>query len=139
MADLIEVIPKTSLTFDGRANSTEAIVLRDQIDMIPYATASLEVLVAGKGSMLDSATARVDVRNESRSPEAPGVAFVAQTAIATVSFTGLTAVPSLLTSPLSAPIGPMVRVLLVWLQGTAEAGSGQEVTIAVRLIGRRGL
>jgi hypothetical protein len=138
MSDVIEIIPKTLFSFEGRQNSTQDVVLAERVPSVPYASGTFEVMVFSLTGVSSSAVAQVTVSNESEEPEDPGAFFTGSSAIATVSINSSTQPPVLLAAQLTGPIGSMLRVRLRWLQGSSEAAEPQKLTIAANLVMRMG-
>jgi hypothetical protein len=138
MAERIEVTPMTEYTLDGRANSTQTIVLRERIPMVMAVSAVLEARVHSTGGLTGTASIKVRCFPQSQSREDPGIFFVGDTALAeTAAITSSTQPPVLLTDTFDTPIPSMVRVVLELAQGGTATGA-QTLTLGVDLIVRPG-
>jgi hypothetical protein len=136
MAEAIEVTPKTEYTLDGRAGSTQTIVLRERIPMVMFVSAVLEARVHSTSGLTATASIKVRVFPQSQSREDPGTFFVGSTALAeTAAITSSTTPPVLLTDTFDTPIPSMVRVVLELAQGATATGA-QKITLGVDLVGR---
>lgn len=136
MGQLIPIIPKTSYDFDGRASTTQVVVLKDRIPTTDFASGVLVVRAYPESGLSSTAAANVKVYNVSESPEDKGTFFVGTTALATAGpIDDDTDAATLFTDDLAAPIGPMIRVTLEFAQGATEATT-QTVTLAVDFVGR---
>jgi len=138
MAARMEVIPKTEYSLDGRASSTQVIVLRERIPMVDVVSAVLELRFHGHSGFTNTANAKVKVYPQSESREDLGTFFVGATSLVDVPATGIvqgTVAPALFTGTLGTPIPSMVRVVLEFAQGTTATGA-QKLTISADLVGR---
>lgn len=136
MGQLIPIIPKTTYDFDGRASSTQVVVLKDRVPTVGFASGVIVVRVHDWSGLTTTAEATVKVYNVSESPEDKGTFFVGTTELASLGpIDDATATPSLLIDDLTAPIGAMIRVALEFAQGATATGA-QSITLGVDFIGR---
>ncbi|HZO17165.1 MAG TPA: hypothetical protein VFB62_28000, partial [Polyangiaceae bacterium] len=83
-------------------NSTQFVVLAERIPTVAYASGALEVLLFSvDAGMSTTASAFVEVVNESEAPEDPGAFFVGTVTLASVQIQSTTAAPSVLPAALS--------------------------------------
>lgn len=76
MGQLIPIIPKTTYDFDGRASSTQVVVLKDRVPTVGFASGVIVVRVHDWTGLTATAEATVKVYNVSESPEDKGTFFV---------------------------------------------------------------
>jgi hypothetical protein len=133
MGQLIEIIQKTTYTFDARASTTQDVVLKDFVNTVGFSSGVVVVRVHVASGFATGATARVQIYNQSRDRDDPGV-FFTDAAIATATIAA-TDSGKLKVASFTPPISSMVRVMLQWVQG-ANVASNQSLTIAVDLVGR---
>jgi hypothetical protein len=137
--DVIEVIAKTEFAFDGRANTSQSVVLAERIPTWAYGSGVLEVLLFSQSDLTSTADAFFQVFNQSDEPDDPASVFTSSSPSATVIIDNTTATPSLLPALLTGGIGAMVRVHLRWSQGSTPAvDQPQKITVAVNLVMRLG-
>ena len=132
---LVPVIPKTSLTFDGRSASTQRVPLKTRIDARAYVSAVLVVRVHAVVSFVANAAAYVRLYNESVECVDEGTFFVEASPIATVTITATTPTPLLLVAGSTGALADSVRVVLEWSQQT-QSRVAQSLTLGVDVVGR---
>jgi len=133
----LEIIRETTFTFDGRAGSTQRVVLADRIDICSYEALLLALRLHAKNSWPSSATATLAVHNANVEPTDPGVHFAESLALASVTVGSSTSAPHLVytvTSSLDA-VASRAQLVLSWSQG-ADTGSAQTITFSADLLGR---
>jgi hypothetical protein len=135
MPDLIQIIPKTRYEFDGRANSSQSIILKERVPVVTYGSGVLVVRVHDISGWTATASAAIAVRAQSVSPEDPGTEFVIESgaALASVTINDDDTTPELLIATFNAD-APMLRVLLSFSQGATAAGDVQSLTLGVDLV-----
>ena len=137
---LVNVIPKTDFSFDGRApgGTDQDVPIAVGIDSSAWVSGVILVRVHSKNLWSGTASLSVLVQNIMIVPEEPDVVFVSTTNLVSsaISITNLTvpAAPALFVSAL-ATMGPQLRVLVRFAQG-ATAGTAQTIAIGVDLVGR---
>jgi hypothetical protein len=135
MGQLIEIIPKTLFSFDGRIGTTQIIVLKDFVNTVGFSSGALVVRVHAVSGIVTGASAKVVAYNQSRDRDDPGVFFAGSQIAATDQITS-TSAGKLEVAQLTPPISSAVRVTVEWSQGGTAASGPQLVTIAVDLVGR---
>ena len=140
LVGLIPIIDKTDFSFDGRTSgSTQSVPLAIGVDSSLWVSGVLVVRLHTKGTWPagSSGSATVTVESIGLVPEDPSVVFVASPAVVTSSAIVLaTTAPFLDVTALTAPIGSLLQVRLLWSQG-AGAGTGVHAfSISVALVGR---
>jgi hypothetical protein len=140
LGQLIEIIPKTEFQFDGRANSTQYVILKDHVPTVGFASGALLVRVHAHSNLTATVSVQVKVYNTSDDPRDPATSFVGASIadFGASPITNSTTVPSLKPAAFTAPISSSVRVQLEWAQGSTAASSVQKLTISVDLVGREG-
>jgi len=138
---LVPIMSKTDLSFDGRAiaspNGLQDIPIAVGIDSSSWVSAVLLVKLHQKGTWATNGILRVLAQNIMLVPEEPDVVYLSTAAAAAeVTFVFGDAAPALKLTPFTGVIGPMLRVLLRWEQGTVAAGAAQTASISVDLVGR---
>ena len=137
MGQLVQVIPETDYSFDGRINAIQEVGIgAAYIDSVDWATGVLAVRLHTKPAWTGTGQVKVLVRNAMYAPEEPHTLFVVTTAIATVTILNGDAAPQLYVQALSTPIAPMVKVILRWEQGATAPSSPCAFSIGVDLVGR---
>ncbi|MBK8937610.1 MAG: hypothetical protein IPM79_08180 [Polyangiaceae bacterium] len=134
---LVPILAKTDFSYDGRVNTNQDAPVAVGVDSSAWVSAVLVVRLHAKNSWATSAQVQVLVDNVMIVPEEPDVVFASASPIATVSFVqGSDNAPALKLAVLSAPIGPMLRVTVRWVQGTTAATATQTVSLGIDLVGR---
>ena len=137
---LIVVTQEIDLAFDGRAagagTTDQDAVLARIIPTFEWESGLIIVRMHAKASWSGTAAAQVLVQNVQIPPEEPQTLFVVTAPIATVPIANGDAAPKVYTYALSSPIGPAVRVLFRWQQGTSPGAGPQTISISADLVGR---
>ncbi len=137
MSQLIQVVPKTTYKFDGRAGSTQQIVLEGRVSTLGFASGALIVRVHATSNFSRTAQAHAKVYNQSVDGNDPATFFVGTTPIATSDdIDATTSAGTLSVTALGSPISSSVRVVLEWSQGSDAATGAQTLTLGVDLVGR---
>jgi hypothetical protein len=140
---LVNVIPKTDFSFDGRAATPPAadqdVPIAVGIDSSAWVSGVILVRVHSKNLWSTTASLSILVQNIMIVPEEPDVVFASttnlvSTAISITNGTVATA-PALFVSSL-ATMGAQLRVLVRFSQGLTPAGAAQTIAIGVDLVGR---
>lgn len=135
----IPILGKTDVSFDGRnaASVYQDIPIAVGIDSSEFVSAVLIGKLHTKNTWSGTAFLRIIAQNIMISPDEPDVVFVAGgTAPAEVNFVNGDAAPALKLTQFTGVIGPMLRILLRWEQGTAVWSAAQTASISVDLVGR---
>ncbi len=133
-AVVVEVARRVDSSFDGRASSTETLLLATGIDTASWRRGVLEVLVHQLSSFAASAVLWVRVRGVELDPSDPSVELIGPE-VASVRVESSTLAGELLTAGFETAAARL-RVSLEWVQGAVEAASPQTVALTIRLIGR---
>ncbi len=140
---LHSILSKTNVSFDGRnpgvGITTQDIPVAQGIDSSSWVSGLVAVRLHERNTWANGASLKIVVQNIMLVPEEPDVVYVATAAdVATVSFTnvGTDNPPILRLTQFAAPIGPMLRVLIRWEQGTTVQAGAQTAAISVDLVGR---
>lgn len=147
---LVPVIPKTDFAFDGRtptptSNTVVDIPIATGIDTSSWVSGVLAVRLHAKNTWVSTGTLNVFVDNIVLVPEEPDVVFAASytksdgtafgTPAGTVTFGNADAAPLLRLTSLST-LGPMVRVRVNWVNGSATSAGLSTFSIGIDLVGR---
>ncbi len=139
---LVPVIPKTDFSFDGRAatppNADQDVPIAVGIDSSAWVSGVILVRVHSRGSWpSNTASLSVVVQNMMLVPEEPDVVFFSTTNLVStpITITNSTTAPALFVSSL-ATMGPQLRVLVRFSQGTTGVTAAQNIAIGVDLVGR---
>jgi hypothetical protein len=129
----VPIIQKTQ--FDGTpvASTTVTIPLAQGVDASDWVSAVLSVRLHSKSAFPSGASVKITAQNIYLDPNEPDVVYAGTTDAATVTIQSENA-PFLFTQVVSAPIGPMMRVLMT-MTGGGTAGL-ISYAISVDLIGR---
>jgi hypothetical protein len=144
-AFLIPITRRTKLSFDGRGSgAAQEVVLASGADCSDWVSAALVVILHDKNAWLTggggntTGEAQVFVRSTALTPDEPDITYAAvETAAVCPVIQASTTAPRFTVSPLAAPFGPMLRVSLLWSQGSAQAAGSQTLSLSVYLAGRR--
>ena len=136
--ELIPLIKRATYSFDGRASSTQTLVLADGVDATRMRVGGLVMLVHSRANFSATADVRILVNNVSFSPDEPDVAYV--DSVRTVGTSSLIqstspTVPFCEVVGLVQPMGPQLRVSLRFRQGAAVTSS-QTITLSFYLTSR---
>lgn len=132
----IDIAPRTTYTFSGKANTTQSFPLSAPIRARDWRTGVLVVRLHDSIDLTATAIVSVLVQSLALSSDEPSELFVGDT-IASVQLTSADVAPGLFNAALAIPITPYVRATLQLQQGTTEATSHQSITLSVRIGGRR--
>jgi hypothetical protein len=133
---LINVIPKTLFSFDGRLGSTQEITIRNVVSMVDFVSGVLLVRLHAKVGWTGTASAAVVLQPIQIVPEEPQTFFIPTSPdYATATLVNGDVAPVLYTTTFSNPPSH-VKVLLRWLQGGTAASGGQNFAIGVDIDGR---
>ena len=124
-------IPRTTYNFSGAASSVQDVPLTDPFWTHTWASCVLSVRLHAKSSFPTSSTAQVVVQNALRVDDEPNVIYAADLGNVTVATAD--AAPKLYTLGFSSDIGPMLRLLLRWNQGSTSAVN---FALSIDLLGR---
>ena len=137
--ELIPLIKRATYSFDGRASSTQTLVLADGVDATRMRVGGLVMLVHQRANFSATADLLILVNNVSFSPDDPDLAYVdsARTVgtSALIQSTSPT-VPFCEVVNLVQPIGPQLRVSLRFRQGAAAVTSAQTISLSLYLTSR---
>ena len=133
----VRVIPKTSFSFDGRASTTQEIPLTAPFWTRDWSSGVVSVRLHDKANFTGTASAQVVVQNAVLVPDEPQTIYAADLGTGITIASG-DAAPKLYTAAISSPIGPMLRLVLRWIQGTAASTTLQTMAISVDVLGRQG-
>lgn len=136
---LIPVLGKTEVSFDGRnaASVYQDIPIAVGIDSSEFVSAVLLAKLHTKNTWSGTAFLRILAQNIMLVPEEPDVVYVSSgTAAAEVNFVLGDSAPALKLTQFSGVIGPMLRILLRWEQGTTTLSAAQTASISIDLVGR---
>ncbi len=134
-AILVEVARRVDLSFDGRALSTETVVLASGVATAAWRSGVLEVLVHATNGFTATATMWVDVHAVELDPIDPAVELLGPL-LTSVRISSSTAPGELILGNLGVAAS-MARVSARWTQDADEAGGVQTAAVSIRLVGRR--
>lgn len=138
--EVVEILGKTSFSFDGARNGGDTREIATGIDSSRWASGMASLRIYSR-SFWSSGTAQLRVRidNVLLSPDSPGLTCAEGTARNEIGpVIDSTPTPALLVIPLSVPLGPRLSVLVIFSQGDRETTDPQTIEIGLTLIGRRG-
>lgn len=141
--DRVVVIPKSDFSFDGRAGSTQRVVLAEGIDSSAWRSGVLITRLHSKnlwrtaGGLPTAAIARVEVKAVYLDPDNPDVSFLDEHSTLSSPISDSTSAPGLDVVTLGWFAGAFYRVALLFIQGATQAGGAQTLSISVELVGRR--
>lgn len=131
----VRVCPRTTFSFDGRATTTQDLPLSSPFLTKDWVSGVVSVRLHSKPAWSSAtSSALVVVQNAVQVPDEPNTIYAAD--LTTVTIANADAAPKLYTQAISAPIGPSLRVVLRWQQGSAASSSASELTISVDVLGR---
>ncbi len=135
---LVPILPKTDFAFDGRLGTApvgnQDVPVAVGVDSSSWVSGILAVRLHARNAWLAGNVLSVIVDNIMLAPEEPDVVFAASPSLATVTFNNGDNAPLLKTATLTG-MGPMLRVMVRWHPGSANAFSAT-MAIGIDLVGR---
>jgi hypothetical protein len=133
---LVNIIPKTFFSLDGRANSTQEFTIRNAVRMVDFVSGVFLVRLHGKVGWSATAAAAVVFQPMQIVPEEPQTFFQPTSPdYSVISLLNGDTPPVLYTATFSNPPSHL-KVVLRWLQGATAAAGGQGFSIGVDIDGR---
>ncbi len=134
----IPLVLKADYAFDGRVSSTQTVILADGVDATATRVGALALVVHLRDRLTSTANFDVRCNNICLSPEQPELSFVDTSRTVGISTVISGSVPTaglrfVEVIPLVQPVGPQLRVSLVFRQGTATLSAGPPQTISLSL------
>jgi hypothetical protein len=141
----IDILRKTTFSFDGRTSSTQIVLLADGVEVSTWRDVGIELRLHEKnlwrtaGGLPTNAFARVGVEAVALSPDEPEQAFITRSSTTTASFNDATVTPWMDVKQITLVYGAQLRVSLGFSQGSLAAGGPQTFAISVAIFGRPGI
>ncbi|MFO0619533.1 MAG: hypothetical protein U0414_43500 [Polyangiaceae bacterium] len=139
--DVIDVLRKTAFSFDVAANRVEALVIATGVDARRWASGIAALRVYSRNTWAGPTTGTLIARVENVlvTPDQPGVIFGDNANLHNDigPVTATTPGGTLFVIPLLAPLGPLLRVSLIFSQGATPASGAQTAELGLTLVGRR--